>query len=252
MNLNITDDNILILDVETANDTQDAIVYDIGYILLNRNTNTILDEQSFIIRDTFVYERELIKQAYYCEKIPEYVKDIQENKRTMIDFLTARRRILNAMSQHNCHTVAAYNCNFDRKALNTTLRFLTKSKYRWFFPYNTNFICIWNMACDTICQTSQYKTFAETLRYYSNYGKNYRATAEIVYQFITNNTNFKEEHKGLDDVKIEKEILQKCLEYNNNFKGIDKFCWKKVTRGALMLPVIFMLNYAPAKILTQI
>lgn len=235
MILNITDRYILIIDVETANDTTDAIVYDIGFILLDLYTGAICEQGSFVIRDTFVYERELVKVAYYGDKIPEYVKDIQQGKRQMIDFLTAWRHILNIMKKYDCHTVAAYNANFDRNALNTTLRFLTKSKYRYFFPYGTEFICIWNMACNSICQRGEYRTFAETNRHFSNHGKNYRATAETVYAFLTNDASFHEEHKGLDDVKIEREIFMKCLEYGGNIMGIKRNCWMKVKRGALAL-----------------
>ena len=46
---------------------------------------------------------------------------------------------------------------------------------------------------------------------------------------------FHEEHKGYDDVKIEKEIMEKCLEYDKNFKGIKRNCWMKVKRGAIAL-----------------
>ena len=235
MILNITDRYLLLLDVETANDTTDAIVYDIGFMLIDLCTGAICEQGSFVIRDTFVYERELVKVAYYGDKIPEYVADIQQGKRQMIDFLTARRHILNIMEKYDCHTVAAYNCNFDRNALNTTLRFLTKSKYRYFFPYSTNFVCIWNMACNSVCQRGEYRTFAETNRHFSNHGKNYRATAETVYAFLTDNANFTEEHKGLDDVKIECEIFIKCLERGGNVMGISRGCWQKVKRGAIAL-----------------
>lgn len=235
MILNITDRYILILDVETANDTTDAIVYDIGFILLDLYTGAICERGSFVIRDTFVYERELVKVAYYADKIPEYIADIQQGKRQMMDFMAARRHILNIMAKYNCHTVAAYNASFDRNALNTTLRYLTKSQYRYFFPYSTNFVCIWNMACSTICQRGEYRTFAETNRLFSNHGKNYRATAETVYAFLTNDPSFKEEHKGYDDVKIEMVILQKCLSYDYTFKGIRRWCWQSVKRGAIAL-----------------
>ena len=235
MILNITDRYILILDVETANDTTDAIVYDIGFILLDLYTGAICERGSFVIRDTFVYERELVKVAYYADKIPEYIADIQQGKRQMMDFIAARRHILNIMAKYNCHTVAAYNASFDRNALNTTLRYLTKSQYRYFFPYSTNFVCIWNMACSTICQRGEYRTFAETNHLFSNHGKNYRTTAETVYAFLTNDPFFKEEHKGYDDVKIEMVILQKCLNYDYSFKGISRGCWQKVKRGAIAL-----------------
>jgi len=234
MIINLTDKFILVLDVETANLLDCALVYDIGWRIIDLCGN-VYASGSFVIRDIFVYERELTKGAYYGYKIPEYVQDIRNNSREMIDFMAARRRILDIMAQYNCHTVAAYNAHFDRAALNNTLRYLTKSKFRYFFPFNTTFICIWNMACNSICQSSDYKTFAETYRFYSNYGKNYRATAETVYAFLTNNPSFREEHKGLDDVKIECEIFTKCLEYGGNVMGIKRNCWQKVKRGALTL-----------------
>ena len=230
----LTERFILVLDVETANDTMDALVYDIGWRIIDLFGH-VHAEGSFVIRDIFVYERELMKVAYYGSKIPEYVSDIRAGKREMVDFLEARRRILAIMKKFNCHTVAAYNANFDRNALNTTLRFLTKSKQRYFFPYGTEFICIWNMACNSICQSGEYKTFAETNRHFSNHGKNYRATAETVYAFLTGNAEFTEEHKGLDDVKIECEIFIKCLERGGNVMGISRGCWQKVKRGAIAL-----------------
>ena len=230
--------NHLLLDVETANDTRDALTYDISGLILSPSGENLI-EFSFVVRDIFVYERELMKQAYYGDKIPEYVRDIQQEKRHMADFMAVRRYILNLMKTYECNSVIAYNCNFDRNALNTTLRYLTKSKYRWFFPYDTEFYCIWNTACHSICQTSEYKTFAETNYHFSNHGKNYKTSAEVVYQFLTKNSQFQEEHKGLEDVKIEKEILQNCLENGGELLKINRGCWQKVKRGALMVPRYF-------------
>ena len=228
------DENMCLLDVETANDTKDALTYDVSCRFLNTK-GKIFDERAFVVRDVFVDEHELMKQAYYASKMPEYSEDIRAGKRQMINFLDMRFEILKLMKEYDCHTVAAYNCSFDRNALNTTLRYLTKSKYRWFFPYDTKFVCIWNMACNTICQTSEYKTFAELYRYYSNNGKNYRATAETVYAFLSQNPNFNEEHKGMEDVRIEHEIMNKCLKMNDELMGISRGCWQKVKRGALCL-----------------
>lgn len=224
---------VLLLDVETANDTTDSLIYDIGGQMIDLQGN-IYHQFSFVIRDIFVRERELMKSCYYAEKIPEYVRDLQSGKRKMIDFMNARNYILRLMKTFECTTVAAYNCSFDRNALNTTLRFLTKSRYRYFFPYNFNFICVWNMACQSVCQIPEYAAFAEENGFISNHGRNYRATAETVYAFITKNPNFNEEHKGLDDVKIECEILKYCLSLNVEFThgiGIRRWCWQDVKRN---------------------
>lgn len=234
MILNLTNRFILLLDVETANDTDCAIVYDIGFIIMDIYGN-IYETGSFVIRDVFCYERELMESAYYADKIPEYISDLRAGKRKMMDFMTAWRYINNLMKKYNCHTVAAYNCNFDKNALNNTLRYLSKSKYRWFFPYGTEFVCIWNMACNSICETGEYRTFAELNRFYSNHEKNYKATAETVYAFISDKPNFNEEHKGYDDVLIERKIFIKCLEYGGAIMGIKRNCWQKVKREALCL-----------------
>jgi len=225
---------LLIIDVETANTLQDALTYDVSMRMTDTFGN-IWDERAYVIRDVFVNERDLMHTAYYAEKLPSYSDDIRAGKRRMISFLDMRSQVLKLMRNFDCHTVLAYNCSFDRAALDTTLRFLTKSKYRWFFPYHTEFYCIWNMACDTICQTSEYKTFAELNRYYSNRGRNYRATAETVYSFLTNNPGFNEEHKGMEDVRIEHEIFKECIKINPELLKPNRGCWNKVKRRALVV-----------------
>lgn len=229
------DEVVCVTDVETANDTKDALTYDVSCRFINPAKETVIDERAYVIRDVFVNEHDLMKQAYYASKMPEYSEDIRAGKRHMIDFMDMRQDFLELMKKYNCHIVAAYNAAFDTNALNTTLRYLTKSKYRWFFPYGTQFVCIWNMACNTICQTSNYKSFAELNRYYSNHGKNYRATAETVYAYLTQNPNFNEEHKGMEDVRIECEIMKECLCMNDAMMSINRGCWNKVKRGALCL-----------------
>lgn len=225
------DETLCTLDVESANTTDDPFVYDIG-AEFTRN-GKLLERKNYVIRDIFVHERELMKQAYYADKIPQYIEDLQNNDREMTNFLYMRKDLLTTMRKYNCTKICAYNCHFDRNALNTTLRYLTKSKRRWFFPYGTEFICIWNMACQTICQTDEYKQFAETNNLISNHGKNYRATAEAVYQFLTNDPSFVESHTGLQDVQIERQIFDYCVNNFDSFPngmGIKRNCWQQVKR----------------------
>ena len=98
MIMKLTDRFILVLDVETANSLDDALVYDIGWRIIDL-FGKVYAEGSFVIRDIFVYEREIVKEAYYADKIPEYVADIQQGKREMVNFMEARRRILNIMKR---------------------------------------------------------------------------------------------------------------------------------------------------------
>ena len=227
----------LVLDVETANSLDDALVYDIGGAVTDKQ-GRIYESFSFTIRDIFVYERALMKTAYYAEKIPSYIEELRAGSRVMVDFWQARKYILSLMRKYNINDVCAYNASFDRNALNTTQRWLTKSKYRYFFPYNTNFICIWNMACQTLCQRKTYKEFCEQHNLTSNRkgepnAKNYSTSAETVYKYLTLNPQYEEEHKGYNDVKIETYIMKRCYSTKRAFpdgKGIKRNCWMKVKR----------------------
>lgn len=223
----------LILDVETANTLEHPLVYDIGGFIGDQQGN-IYEPFSFVIRDVFVYERELMKTAYYAEKIPRYIEDIKSGEKIMINFLDARNRILNLMKKYNVTEVAAYNANFDYNALNTTIRWITKSKYRFFFPYGTQIVCIWNMACQTLCNRKTYKYFCEENQLFSNHEKNYSTSAETVYKYLLLNPSYKESHTGYEDTLIEYEIFIRCLKAHKKFpdgKGIKRNCWMKIKRG---------------------
>ena len=230
----------LALDTETTNGLDQPLVYDIGGAIVDKQ-GRVYEHFSFVIRDIFVHERELMQTAYYAEKIPEYAADIREGKREMVNFMFARRFILNLMEKYNVKDVAAYNAHFDRNALNTTIRWLTKSRVRYFFPYGTNFICIWNMACQTICQRKTYKEFCEQNELFSGNGhgtnkkaRNISTSAENVYRYLILNPEYQEEHKGLDDVLIETEIMKRCFSSHKAMphgKGIRRNCWMDVKRA---------------------
>lgn len=215
----------LILDVETANSTTDALVYDLGVAVADRSGN-IYETASFIISDIFMDEADLMTSAYYAEKIPQYYEGIEAHDFEVTSFYQARKAILNLMEKYGITKVCAYNANFDRSALNTTQRWLTKSKYRFFFPYNTEFYCIWHMACQVICTQKRYRKFCEQNNFIKPSG-NIHTNAETVYAYMTKNSNFDEAHTGLQDVLIEAEILAKCFAQHKKMdKSINRMCWR--------------------------
>lgn len=225
-----TTEKFIVLDVETANDTVDALTYDVGFIVADRHGN-IYESHSFCVYDIYRGERELMQSAYYAHKLPLYEEGLKNGEYKLVKFSTVKSIIWKLMADYNITKVFAYNCHFDRNALTKTQRWLTKSKYRWFFPKETEFCDIWNFACSTICQQKGYKDFCELNGYISNRGNNYRSSAECVYQFIINQNTFEELHQGLADVYIEYEILLKCYATHKKVEtDIDRLCWRKVER----------------------
>ena len=224
---------VIVLDTETANgimrddklDLSDSLVYDVGWVIAD-TTGNIYERRSFIVREIFFGEMEtMMYSAYYAEKIPQYMNDIRKKKRVIADFYTIRKILLEDMKTWGVTEVSAHNASFDYRALNNTQRWLTKSKYRYFFPYDT---IIWDtlkMARQVVKPMKTYKKFCADNGYMTNHKTpQERLTAEILYRFIKGDNDFIESHTGLEDVEIETEILWYCL---RKHKKMVKELWER-------------------------
>lgn len=220
--------NILIVDTETANGLEAPMPYDLGYCIIDENFN-VLVERSFVISEIF-FDHEMMASAFYAEKMPQYWQDIKDKKRKIVRACTARRIVWEDMKKYNVKEVGAYNMSFDRRAIKNDIRFITGSSLRWFFPYDTKYFCIWNMACTSILQTPDYINFCLKNELLSAKG-NILTSAEAVHRYLTDNMEFSESHTGLEDVMIEKEIfravIESGMEYEKEVKGAP---WMKVKK----------------------
>lgn len=221
----------LVVDVETANSTEQGLTYDIGFAVCDKKGN-IYESRSYAISDIFFDEKkifhnsQLMDSAYYSKKLPQYYDGMRNGDWVVAPLLIVRKEIHQLMKDFNISVVCAYNCNFDRNALNTTLRYISKSALRWFFPYGTEFHCIWNMACQTICKQVGYRKFCLENGFYS-LSRNMKTSAETVWAYLTQKPTFEEKHTGLKDVEIEVEIMAHCFRQHKKMnKGINSFCWR--------------------------
>ena len=218
-------DYYLVLDVETANSTDDPLVYDLGFAVCDRKGN-IYEAESYVVSDIFYKETELMQTAYYHEKLPKYYEGIKEKAFKVINFYMAKKRIADLIEKYNIKAVCAYNASFDTKALNTTQRYLTNSKYRYFLPYGTEVYCIWHMACQVICTQKRYIKFCLDNGFVSESG-NIKTSAETVFAYMTKNEKYEECHTGLQDVLIETQIMAKCFAQHKKMnKKINRLCWR--------------------------
>ena len=218
-------EKFIVLDIETTNSLDDNLAYDIGFVVAD-NTSKIYEEYSYVVYDIFAREKELMQSAYYVEKLPLYEKALKQEKSKMVQLTTVRKKLKKLCKKYIIKKIYAYNASFDYRGCNKTLRYITKSKYRWFFPYGVEICCIWHMACQTICNRMNYAKFCLDNGFYSK-SNNMQTSAEIVYRFLHQNLNFEEEHTGLADVKIELEILCKCLQYHEKIdKSIRRNCYQ--------------------------
>ena len=215
------------LDTETCNglsdksgkpDLSQSLVYDLGWAVCDKK-GEIYETRSYVIYDVYVQMKDLMKSAYYTDKLPKYEEDIKNGTRKLARLSTVRRQFLADMKAYNIDTVFAHNANFDLRALNNTIRYITKSDMRFFFPYGTT---IWDtllMANDTIAKQKSYTRFCDTYGYKTKHKKpRNRATAEILYRYLSGDYDFIESHTGLEDVLIETQILAHCFRQHKKMR----------------------------------
>lgn len=230
MNIDKRRHYVLVVDTETANtietekgglDMSNTLVYDCGWAVVDTKGNIYLT-RSFVNRDIFVYERELMQSAYYGWKIPRYVQDLRSGKRQMANTYEIRKAMMEDLETFGITEVCAHNARFDVNALNNTLRYVKHSKVRYWFPTNIVFWDSLKMARSVMGKMPTYKKFCERNGYVTKNGQ-LRFTAEICYRFILNDNTFKESHTGLEDVMIESQIMAYCCKQH---KTMVKLLWE--------------------------
>lgn len=219
----------IILDTETANSVEQPLPYDFGWVVIDRQGN-IYEKFSYVIAEIYCDERDLMKTAYYAEKLPKYEKEIRNKERILASIWTARKSFISCMKKYDTSFVCAYNMGFDKRALNNDIRYISKSWLRWFFPYGTEFKCIWHMACTCVMNRPSYIKFAKKEGLVSEAG-NIKTNAEACYRYIKGDITFTESHTGLEDCLIEAEIMTFCFRQHKKFDdSINSACWRKVQK----------------------
>ena len=211
---------VIMFDTETANDIECPLCYDFGFSVLDTDNGKTIEKHSYVVADIFC-DKELMATAYFADKIPQYWADIKSGKRALRRWATIRAIVKEVMAQYGIDTVVAHNARFDYSSTATTQRYLTCSKWRYFFPYGTKFVCTLKMAREVFGKDEKYIAFCEQNKYTTKQNKP-RLTAEILYRYLTDNLGFVESHTGLEDVEIETEIFLECV---RRMPTVDGLLW---------------------------
>jgi hypothetical protein len=208
------------LDTETCNgivlqdeslDLTQSLVYDIGWAVTDKRGN-IYKTRSFVIYETFIGMKDVMKSAYYADKIPMYWEQIKKGERKLVSLWTARKALFEDVKEFGVKNIFAHNAGFDVRALNNTIRYVSKSKYRYFFPRKIEMWDTLKMSRQTIGRQPSYKQYCERMGFMTRHKvPQVRLTAEIIYRYITGDPHFIESHTGLEDVLIETKIFAHCI-----------------------------------------
>lgn len=198
--------------------------YDIGYVIMDKK-GKIVKRFNALTEEVFG-DIDLMSTAYFADKMVDY-EDMITNKLIKIKlFEKILKELKRDLKKLKIKGIFAYNCNYDIIALVETAQYtlsncpkltFTKTKKGKYKPEyekalqklldtNVEVYDIWTMACMTLCQQ---KTFISQMKFTEK--GNPITNAETVYNYITDQTDFKEEHTALADAEIEAEILARIF-----------------------------------------
>lgn len=216
----------LVIDTETTPfnksitevDPENMLVYDIGFAVVDKLGN-IYKTFSYVVAETWINEHKLMQSRYYAEKLPQYRADLKNGTRQLASIMTIKNVIAETCKKWNIKAIVAHNMRFDLNALNRSIRYITKSKVRYFFPYGVEIWDSLKMARSTLGKQKGYK---EWCKRYGKMTKNNQPQfkAETLYIYLTHNENFIERHTALADVLIESKIFSYC--HTRHTKGIKR------------------------------
>ena len=197
--------------------------YDIGYVIIDKKGNIV---KMFNCLTKEVFDNpQLMETAYFNNKILEYEQMLNDKEVTKRLFINIIREMKKDLKRYKIKGIFAYNANYDITALAETAQYTIKNcpkltysktkKGKWkpehekllqkLLETKVQFYDIWTMACMTLCQQ---KTFLANAKYKRG---NIITNAEVVYNYIKDTENFKEDHTALSDACIESEILARIF-----------------------------------------
>ena len=200
---------IYMFDTETAGTLDEPLVYDFGGQPITIKGDIAGDAENTIVDEVYFGMQELMESAYYAEKIPLYEKGLWNGELDVKTIFELRKQIAKFFEENNIKYVCAHNARFDIRALNNTIRVASNGKIKYFFPYGIEVWDTLKMAHQLLSKKPSYVKFCKENNYMTNHKvPRPRLTAEIIYRFLTQDTEFEEAHRGLEDVKIETEIFK--------------------------------------------
>lgn len=177
-------------------------VYHLGGIVHDRQGN-IYATFNYLIAEHY---DEIEKDSYAKRNFGKYQEMVENGIVTMIPTeRLAVEMVDNLCKYYNVDTMTAYNSGFDFQK--TICRELITDR---------DFIDVWLMTLQTIATKKSFEKFCIANNYLTK-KNSLQTSAEVVYRFLNDNTDFIEEHTAFEDSKIEMEIFLKALAMHKAF-----------------------------------
>lgn len=214
---------VIVLDTETAPQpnirfangpiASKSLCYDIGWQVREKRGGEVFERRSFVASDVF-FKHDIMNSAYYAEKTPKYRRSYNDGGAWNIELASTICDVFRQdCERYNVTELWAFNCDFDKQALNTTARFIAQWPGATWAPDGCKYFDIWN-AAQKITGTKAYVMWAIENGFVSE-KHNPKTNVEAITAYLTNDPDFVEDHTGLSDVEHEAAILEKLMRFSH-------------------------------------
>lgn len=225
--------NIIVFDTETIG-VEKAFCYDLGYVVVNVESKTVLAKKEFVIEQIWS-NKALFETAYYADKKPLYVSKLRGRKARLVNWGLAIGAMIKDIKQYEVESAYAYNADFDSRVFDFNADwYKTRNPLDYVQVFD-----IWGYTSEAINKglAEDYVAFANENALISDCG-NIKNNADSWGKFFYG-TEWDEEHTALEDslveCKILLEMLERGLEISTAYKVIKQIKSENVPIKVLKL-----------------
>ena len=214
---------LMFIDTETIGSLfakESVLPFEIGMKIFDTETQEVIKEKSYLVRK-FFNNKYIMLSSFSATKYPSYFEKIDTDKRYKVySVKEIAQDIEKIANRYNIKIMVAHNGGFDKSAMT-----------RLFEEFGTNNPFENIDLLDTM-ELSKVITYSKDYTNYCIENKNrlnsvkescfitnsgrVRTTAQAIYCYLSNNSQFEEAHTGLEDIDIEIEIFKASLERLGN------------------------------------
>lgn len=235
------------------------LVYDIGWLVIDRQGN-VIHKENYLVQETF-FVPSVFNTAYYSAKRELYLQMYEAGQIKSACWNDIVEVLLRDL--RNVDIAVAYNAAFDfKKAIPFTESYIEalysaefnnwerKQRYScnqilngknkegmrpdYLEPYFElrgevfDIADLWTIACDRLINIDRYRDYCLSNGLITPSAQYFKSSAETSYKYLLNNREFVESHTALNDAEIEAEILLKALRKGAVKPSIEAFPFRKL------------------------
>lgn len=214
---------LMFIDTETIgtlNVKESVLPFEIGMKVLDTETNKIVKEKSYLVRK-FFNNKFIMLSTFSATKYPNYFEKLENDKRyKTMSVNDISKDIEKTISRYGIKVMVAHNGNFDKTAMERLFNeFGVENPFEKVDLLDTMEISkVITFSKDYANYCLEHKDRLNSVKdscFITNSGR-VRTTAQAIYCYITNNSEFEEAHTGLEDIDIEIEIFKKSMSLLGN------------------------------------